>query len=64
MVRLALLPDGFRFVSGAYDKTARIVEIGSIEVALRKAAARSELDAAQTEIDLRVELLRERCGRS
>ena len=55
VVCLALLP-GLRFVSGAYDKTARIVEIGSIEVALRKAAARSVLDAAQTEIDLRVEL--------
>ena len=25
---LALLPDGLRFVSGSYDETARIVEIG------------------------------------
>ena len=27
---LALLPDGLRFVSGSFDKTARIVEIGRL----------------------------------
>ena len=27
---LALLPDGLRFVSGSYDHTARIVEIGPL----------------------------------
>ena len=27
---LALLPDGLRFVSGSHDKTARIIEIGSL----------------------------------
>ena len=28
MSPLALLPDGLRFVSGSYDRTARIVEHG------------------------------------
>ena len=27
---LALLPDGLRFVSGSFDNTARIVEIGAL----------------------------------
>ena len=28
MTSLTLLPDGRRFISGSYDKTARIVEHG------------------------------------
>ena len=43
---LALLPDGLHFVSGSYDKTARIVKIGPLH---RTAADEAMLAAAAAE---------------
>ena len=49
MSSLALLPDGLRFVSGSYDKTARIVEHG-LAVAPTRAYVAAEKEALRARL--------------